>query len=418
MSPNKGITWGLLPADVILILKNRYWQKRIKNLLLDSSVFPLKISLKPPKGNQAIDDFDHFQKFVFAWQSFSKSLADNAHKNQSLCNVVWKTINYRALSKQEIPVLITVPDITALADLIGTSQKLHHWLDKIDYLKNALFNQNKDYVKYEQALFSVLIKNLEQIDNLSKDDYILLARLIPQLKPGLGNGCYLRALPVNFVDTKFIENNLAIIEQIAIVLLDANIQDHGLLSWLDCKLKPKDWLLVKLLDQKIITLFNGVSLLRLSTDSLLRFELPAENILVIENEQSCLALENIPNTIAVSGGGKNLLWLDAFWLKQKRVAYWGDVDSEGFSMLSQARSRLSNIVSIMMDENAVLAYKERMVSEPESVSKDPEYLQYDELLLFKKIRSGKFNNQRLEQERLPLDYVRQEVMAWVNGINT
>ena len=185
------------------------------------------------------------------------------------------------------------------------------------------------------------------------------------------------------------------------------------MSWLDCKEKPKDWLLVKPLCQETRSLLGGLPLLRLSSDTLQDFELPARNILVIENEQSCLALSDVHNTIAVSGGGKNVSWMKAGWLADKNVGYWGDIDSEGLAILSDARSKLSSIASLMMDAQTVKAFEERMVPEPDSVSKDPVSLTEKELALFKGLRADQYADKRLEQERLPMEYVAQHIDAWV-----
>ena len=157
-------------------------------------------------------------------------------------------------------------------------------------------------------------------------------------------------------------------------------------------------------------------LLRLASDTLLAFELPADNILVIENEQSCLSLSEIPNTIAVAGGGKNVGWLRAEWLMSKRVAYWGDIDSEGFTILSDARSKLSTLTSLMMDARTVEAYQPRMVSEPESVDKEPIALTSEELSVFRALRSGQYAHPRLEQERLPPDYTLKVIRCWLAQI--
>ncbi len=154
-------------------------------------------------------------------------------------------------------------------------------------------------------------------------------------------------------------------------------------------------------------------MLRLSSDTLLECELPASNVLVIENEQSCLALSNVPNTIAVSGGGKNVAWMKAEWLAEKNVGYWGDIDSEGFSILSDARSKLSSITPLMMDELTVETFAARMVPEPDSVSKDPIALTDKELALFKNLRTDRYADRRLEQERLPMEYVAQNIEEWL-----
>ena len=53
------------------------------------------------------------------------------------------------------------------------------------------------------------------------------------------------------------------------------------------------------------------------------------------------------------------------------------------------------------------------MSEPDSVSKDPVVLTETELALFKGLRADKYADKRLEQERLPMEYVAQHIDAWV-----
>ena len=363
--------WGLFPQDILESIAAKHWNNRrkLKSLLSGDRPFPLEVSLKPPTGNAAIQNISHFQKFVASWKAFSKD--DNASKRNG-CAVRWENRTFRSLSEQEVPTRLVIPDIDSLACLLGSKeeQDLRAWQSKIKYIFDSLSSELHRYADTshqtsennestpERKLFQALITHLETLDSFNHSDLDLLVKLIPQLKKGMGEDCYLRALPVVFVDTKFIEKNLRIIETITTALIDSTVKEVGLITWLNCREKPKDWLLVKPLCRQTMQSLSGLSLLRLSTDTLLEFELPASNILIIENEQSCLALTNIPNTIAVSGGGKNLAWMKAKWLTQKNVGYWGDVDSEGFSILSDARSKLRSITSLMMDELTVQTFTE------------------------------------------------------------
>ncbi len=47
--------------------------------------------------------------------------------------------------------------------------------------------------------------------------------------------------------------------------------------------------------------------------------------------------------------------MDEGRLADKNVGYWGDIDSEGLTILSDARSKLSGITPLMMDELTVRA---------------------------------------------------------------
>ncbi len=423
MSTSSKTPWGLLPEDALQTLKIKYWQnpRKLKSLLSGGQSFPLVVPLKSPRGNAAIQNIDHFQNFVSSWKVFSQDAIQGSGQEISGskstgCEVNWEKRNFRSLAEQDVPTRLTIPDIGSLACLLGSIEEcqLQNWLSKIRYIFESLsLPSNSLQTSSDHKLFQALIDHLETLDNFEQGDLELLVRLLPQLHKGMGQGCYLRALPVTFVDTKFIEKNLRIIESVVTALVDRNVNDVGLMSWLDCTEKPKDWLLVKPLCEETRALLGGLPLLRLSSDTLQDFELPACNILVIENEQSCLALSDVRNTIAVSGGGKNISWMKASWLADKNVGYWGDIDSEGLAILSDARSKLSSITPLMMDEPTVKTFAERMVPEPDSISKDPVALTEEELALFKGLRADHYADKRLEQERLPMEYVAQNIDAWI-----
>jgi len=417
-------SWGLLPEDVLNLLKVKYWQnpRKLKSLLQSEHSFPLIVPLKPPRGNAAIRNISHLQKFVSYWKGFSQDFSlDRSGSNSKSCSVNWEKRNFRSLAEQDIPTHLAILDIGSLAFLLGPDEErqLQSWLSKIRYtfesfsLPSSSLQASSYAVNWNHKLFQALIDHLETLDSFEQGDLELLVRLIPQLNKGMGQGCYLRALPVSFVDTKFIEKNLRIIESVVTALVDRSTKEAGLMSWLDCTEKPKDWLLVKPLCEETRALLGGLPLLRLSSNTLQDFELPAKNILVIENEQSCLALSDVPNTIAISGGGKNVSWMKADWLTEKNVGYWGDIDSEGLAILSDARSKLSSITPLMMDELTVKTFAERMVPEPDSVSRDPVALTEEELALFNGLRADQYAAKRLEQERLPMEYVAQNIHAWI-----
>lgn len=410
--------WGLLPKDAVEVLRTKYWEntKALKNLLIGNTEFPIQISLKSPKGNAVLSNISHFQEFVDSWKSF----CEQAEYESLPVKVRWDTVIFRSLSEQKVPTNVTIPDITSLARMLGGEQEsqLRDWQSRIAFIFNSLATELAQHTvhpirpNYEHELFFELIANLETLSDFRDSDTQLLVKLIPQFHKGMGSGCYLRALPVVFVDTKFIEKNLRFIESLTAAVLDCSVKETGLLSWLDCRDKPKDWLLVRPLCKKTKDSLGGVPLLRMSSETLMDFELPAKNILVIENEQSCLSLDNIPDTIAVSGGGKNVSWMKANWLASKRVAYWGDIDSEGLAILSDVRSKLSTVIPLMMDSDTVEVYRDRMVDEPESVAREPVALTDRELILFRMLRNGDFGCARLEQERLPIDFVYEKLRLW------
>ncbi len=110
--------------------------------------------------------------------------------------------------------------------------------------------------------------------------------------------------------------------------------------------------------------------------------------------------------------GKNVSWMDANWLKSRRVAYWGDIDTWGLSILSDVRSRLSSVKAIMMDSDTLSQHEDRMVVEPEPLEPLPEFLTDSEAQIFSDLKIGNYSGSRLEQERLSPDYIRTRLEAW------
>ena len=385
--------WGLLPNTVLGILHKKEWENRrnLKQRLLNQRPFPIEISLKVPTDQQARDNLGHFHAFFKAWTDFAYPEL-----------VEWQERQYRQLSEQRVPVKLRIFSLQQLTELLETEQQLENWLDKI----SSFLQQSFVHDRHQHRLFQTLIHHLEQIERYSQQEWQWLIQLIEQLKPNMGAGLYLRALPLSAVNTKFLEQNLLLTEVICNVLYDDEIVlAGGLLAWLDCLDSPKGWLTIKPVCPNVQEKLGGLPVFQLSTEVLDQFELPAERIIVVENIQSGLACPNLENSIVVCGGGKNISWMNAKWLQHKQVFYWGDIDSEGLNILSMVRQKIPHVIALMMDEATVLQFQNHMVDEPDSIFSEPQYLTADELKLFHDLRAQTFKNRRLEQERISVDWV-------------
>ena len=188
-------------------------------------------------------------------------------------------------------------------------------------------------------------------------------------------------------------------------------EQGGLLKWLNCKDLPKGWVLLRYLDPY----HQGIDTLRYAANTLENLSIDAQNILIIENEQSCYALPKLENCVAIAGAGKNLAWLTTSWLQKKRVAYWGDIDSWGLSFLSAAREKLPHLTALMMNVQTVELYQSAMVDEPSSLKKRQLYLTDAEQDLFEKLHNQHYAANRLEQERLATGYIHQQIQVWLEG---
>jgi hypothetical protein len=393
--------WGMLPDHAVQLIKKWEWDHwaHLKARLSGEKKFPIRLGLKPPDGKKAVADMAHYLAFVNAWKAFPF---------QEM--VRWEPRNFQTLPDQTIPAALVISSIRDLAELMGKKgeARVGLWENKmrpILEVGSALPPPN--------PLYPVLVRRLDLIEKLSSADTRMLADLLPQLTPGMGEGLYLRALPVTGVDTKFIEIHKLIIEELLDVLHGGAVTGSGgLLPWLDCMPRPAGWLMIRPLDKSTRNALGGLSILKLPYMTLLTYELPAEHILVVENIEPGLALPPMEDTIAVIGGGKNVAWMDAVWLKEKYVGYWGDIDTWGLCFLSDARSKVKHLSALMMDKETLLAHQARMSVEPQPAPSLPQYLTEDEIALFQDLNSGTFQSNRLEQERICADYIRSALNRW------
>lgn len=390
--------WGLLPAEVKRIITAREWTNtaNLKARLSGNKSFPIKLSLRPPPARAAIADLHHFQQFVEQWRCF--------HQQKF---VQWQSKNFRNLLNQSIPKLFVLSNMADLIEFIGGEAKV----------RTQIWSANMSpLLKLDKDIYPALVKHLHIIEQISVEDAQLLAELLSQLSPQMGAGQYLRSLPLVGVDTKFLENHQALVADLLDILHQGAVSTAGgLLPWLGCVANPKGWLTIRPLCDSAAANMGNFPLLQIAGDLLQQCKLPAANILIVENLQSGLGLPELTDTIAIIGCGKNTAWLNAAWLNDKRVAYWGDIDTWGLLILSDVRARLGNIIPLMMDHETLHLHEDRMVTEPTSVDNCPPFLTASETKLFHDLKSNCFKASRLEQERLSADYIQRKLQEWLSN---
>ncbi len=400
------VSWGLLPAQARALVRRREWDNptNLKLRLLGEKKFPIRIALKPPSGSFAVANLAHFRQFVEQWRSFPR---------QDM--VRWTTKTFRDLCEQSIPTALVIDSVEQMIQLLGedAASRSNGWQRRMAPLLGW-----ETTGQTRQCLYPVLVRHIDILERLSQQEAELIAKLLPQLAPAQGEGLYLRALPLTGVDTKLVENHYRFIEALADAAhAGAVTAAGGLLPWLGCLPHPRGLaegvpVIYPRCDRTRAKL-GGFPLVQIPSDVLRAHELPADNILVVENLQSGLALPQLPDTVAVIGGGKNIAWMDARWLAGKRVGYWGDIDTWGLSFLGAARGKCDTVEPIMMDVQTLNRHEQRMVAEPSSLNDMPAGLSDDEQDLFRDLLAGRFHATRLEQERISSDYIRAKLAAWL-----
>jgi hypothetical protein len=110
------------------------------------------------------------------------------------------------------------------------------------------------------------------------------------------------------------------------------------------------------------------------------------------------------------------------WLSNCDIWYWGDLDTEGFEILSSLRALHPAARSFLMDENAVERWQHLALSGTGRTADVPIHLTESEQAAFVRCRD---HDLRIEQERLPhtdvvaaIQNLVQDVMRSRQGADT
>lgn len=248
--------------------------------------------------------------------------------------------------------------------------------------------------------------------NKGPQDIISAARLASRLEPGCAKGLPLRLLSGQGVDTKFIENNISLLTRLLDVRFSGEASEQGLTTFLDAFDESSHWVLVAPLSPGLLPFKKC----RVTTAELAETTLPASRVLVIENEQCLHQLPELSDTIAVLGCGLDVQWLSGPVLDEKRVAYWGDMDSWGLLMLARVRRCRPTLDVLLMNRELFEQYASHSaVPEPVKAQQTiPDGLLNEEADFYRYLT--RLPRGRLEQEFLPAVVVKEALVRWQKGL--
>ena len=285
-----------------------------------------------------------------------------------------------------------------------------------DYLK--LLNKQTEFKKFQvniklirssiSKLETWLYKNPQKVvANSDKWQDLLKVCLYFQNTPY--PNLYLRELPIK-VHTKFIEKTKTIINSLLEAILPVKsiqIAEKNSNHFFEQKFSlnyDEPLVRLRLLDKQLKEKYNfPVSDLLTPLSEFKQLNLKHHNFFITENKMNFLTLPNLQNSFAIWGSGyKTQILKSVDWLNFCDIFYWGDIDVDGFKILSQFRKYFPQTVSIMMNQDTFKSFEEFSVNikncEPENLSN----LTIEEHTLYYFVsKSGK----RLEQEHITQNFV-------------
>ncbi len=164
--------WGLLPKAVVAEIERREWQHgpNLRARLCGERPFPLRIGLKAPTEEQALADLEHFRQFIASWKAWPQP-----------GQLDWQRRKYLRLGEYEVPVALRIDSMPDLIAVLGPAAEARNrrWQERMHPLLDL-----------DPRLAKALLKHLDAIENMTAENALMIAQVLPQLQPGLGREAF------------------------------------------------------------------------------------------------------------------------------------------------------------------------------------------------------------------------------------
>ena len=329
---------------------------------------------------------------LLAWQDFWRK-APKASGGHSLWHAEEKRKQTASFGKQLMPVRVFIDTPEDAMALLGLTKKKKEFLAGLSAVESQMPSLRDWYLTY--------------FGRISAEDFFPMALSIARfmLEQDEREG-YLREMAIPGVDTKFLENHNFLVRTLWNTLFPENTAESSDELWekLFVQKVPTPSICVRSLDEHLR--FAGVRKLFLSQDDIADFQPPHRRIFITENKVNGYTFPDAEDSLILFGMGYGVLEMaeSAPWLADKEIYYWGDLDHDGFNILSNLRKVLPEmkIHSFLMDKETLLAYVDPKVKDTGNTTTIPDYLTVSEKMAWKLIHD---NGWRLEQERIPHEEV-------------
>ena len=375
----------------------RLWERGelLRPLVTGEPRFPLRLTLKGPGSAELADQFES----VRAWIAELVTVAQ--------CRIAWREVNHRVLGPQRLPQSIWVDTRDDALGLIGKRREAERFAELLALTRSR-----------RPALLEWVGKRPLQAIELAPRWPQLLA-VVDWLAAHPRPGIYLRQVDIPGVHSKFIEAHRGVLAELLDLALPAGAiaADRGGAGQFAARygfLDKPDRVRFRVLDARL-SLLPGPDLPDVTLDaaSFGRLEVPVRRLFITENETNFLAFPPVADALVVFGAGYGCGALEgAEWPARCTIHYWGDIDTHGFAILDQLRSRFPRVRSFLMDRPTLMAHEALWGEEADQVMHNLPRLTAAEAALFNELRDNRIRqNLRLEQERVGFDWLTAALMG-------
>ena len=314
-------------------------------------------------------------------------------------SITWEEKAKRQYGRNRYPVAICFDSLEDLVKLVRKSTEFRTLQNCVEKVRRAFPQLNEWIAKNWQRLLEVE----SQLDQL----LAVVQYMIDHPRPD----CFTRELPLA-ISTKLIEQHRRLLSSWFDRLLPEGAIDFGVTRSFEQKYGfrfARPHLMVRFLDAELAREVGSPWLeLSLPVDEIAKLPMRDAFVFVVENKVNLVNLLTLPHTprgLALGGLGYAVCSLESVsWLAQQTLYYWGDMDLDGFAILSAIRYRFPQTRSLFMDIATLEQHIALAVSVSNQDKPEPDNLTSAELAAFQLCKA---KNLRLEQEHISQALVNQ-----------
>lgn len=344
-------------------------------------------TLNTPTEKDVLADMAQTRAWVNSWTNY-----------KGRGQVQWVERQWSTVGRQCLPESISFERVEDVIQEIGAWAEWSVFATRVACLTTIW-----PILKTSQWLYG----NFGYFAQMSELDFSRLSELVQWLQANPVSNCYLRELPVTGIDTKWIEKRkpliLCMMRAIGMSVPDGvDIETALGLKRVPARIR------IRLLCPKMQASHGGVDDLEVPIATAERLCITPRMVIIVENQTTGLALPAIDGAVAIMSMGYGITGITTLpWLRTAPlVLYWGDIDTDGMSMLNLARKSCPTVKSFLMSGDTWEAFKAFHVGEDgkkAASTANMELLTAGELAMMQHLLTLKAQgaqNTRLEQEKI------------------
>ncbi len=354
--------------------------------MLKIEYFPYFIKLRTTRQKNIQEDYEHILYSI-------KKLENSSF------HLMFEQKSFKVLGEQKIPVKIIFNSLNDFLKIVNKEQEYKEFVHIYEKIISKYLNLKNLFIKKP---FLIL-----EYRNVWDELLIICDYLLKNPNPNI----YTRELSFKNIDTKFIEKYKKIIDILVSYIKNQtalnSLKEHAFEKKYGFKF-PQIQIRFRILDAKLY--IGGLNDISITLDEFKTLNLPCKKIFIIENKITTLSFPDTKDSIVIFGQGYGVSALkDIDWFFDKQIYYWGDIDLDGFAILSNLKKYYKHTNSIFMDILTLEDFLHVKVEvKTQNKEKSLSYLNQDEKLVYDRLVNEYYGkNVRIEQEKIPFSYIKK-----------